>query len=78
MSHGIDIYFEIVGGKMLKAVLLSMRLHGRIADSWCLITITSIPKYLEMILPNIKEGKIVYVEDIAEGLQSDPEALIGL
>lgn len=29
--QGIDIYFENVGGKMLDAVLLNMRLHGRIA-----------------------------------------------
>ncbi|KAL0358742.1 UNVERIFIED_CONTAM: 2-alkenal reductase (NADP(+)-dependent) [Sesamum angustifolium] len=29
--HGIDIYFENVGGAMLEAVLLNMRVHGRIA-----------------------------------------------
>ncbi|KAK2640027.1 hypothetical protein Ddye_027822 [Dipteronia dyeriana] len=29
--HGIDIYFESIGGKMLDAVLLNMRLRGRIA-----------------------------------------------
>ncbi|KAF8388638.1 hypothetical protein HHK36_027315 [Tetracentron sinense] len=28
---GIDIYFENVGGKMLDAVLLNMKVHGRIA-----------------------------------------------
>ncbi|KAL4312261.1 hypothetical protein GQ457_01G035450 [Hibiscus cannabinus] len=36
------------------------------------------PKYLEMIIPQIKEGKITYVEDKAEGLESAPAALIGL
>ena len=36
------------------------------------------PKFLDMILPHIKEGKITYVEDIAEGLESAPAALIGL
>ncbi|XP_075661728.1 2-alkenal reductase (NADP(+)-dependent)-like [Castanea sativa] len=36
------------------------------------------PKFLEYILPHIAEGKIVYVEDIAEGLESVPSALIGL
>ncbi|KAE8714455.1 NADP-dependent alkenal double bond reductase P1 [Hibiscus syriacus] len=36
------------------------------------------PKYLEMIIPYIKEGKITYVEDKAEGLESAPAALIGL
>ncbi|KAJ4962912.1 hypothetical protein NE237_022851 [Protea cynaroides] len=29
--EGIDIYFENVGGKMLDAVLLNMRVHGRIS-----------------------------------------------
>jgi NADPH-dependent curcumin reductase CurA len=29
--EGIDIFFENVGGKMLDAVLLNMKLHGRIA-----------------------------------------------
>ncbi|GAB4858916.1 hypothetical protein Ancab_010389 [Ancistrocladus abbreviatus] len=36
------------------------------------------PKYLEMVLPLIKEGKIVYVEDLSEGLESGPAALVGL
>nr|GEW69414.1 2-alkenal reductase [Tanacetum cinerariifolium] len=48
--EGIDIYFENVGGKMLDAVLLNMRLNGRI--SVC--------------------------EDIVEGLENAPAALIGL
>ncbi|KNA15051.1 hypothetical protein SOVF_101680 [Spinacia oleracea] len=36
------------------------------------------PKYLEMILPHIRERKIAYVEDIAEGIESAPSALIGI
>lgn len=36
------------------------------------------PKFLDMILPCIRDGKVVYVEDIAEGLESGPSALIGL
>ncbi|KAF7805297.1 2-alkenal reductase (NADP(+)-dependent)-like [Senna tora] len=36
------------------------------------------PKFLEMVIPRIKEGKIIYVEDIAEGIESGPSALIGL
>lgn len=36
------------------------------------------PKYLEMVLPNIKAGKIVYVEDTVEGLEKAPAALVGL
>ncbi|KAL1816447.1 hypothetical protein DCAR_0520845 [Daucus carota subsp. sativus] len=36
------------------------------------------PKFLELVLPCIKEGKMTYVEDIAEGLESAPAALVGL
>jgi NADPH-dependent curcumin reductase CurA len=34
--------------------------------------------FLEFVLPLIREGKVVYVEDIAEGLENGPAALIGL
>lgn len=36
------------------------------------------PKFLEFVLPHIREEKIVYVEDIAEGLENGPAALVGL
>ncbi|KAL8200473.1 hypothetical protein R6Q57_011812 [Mikania cordata] len=36
------------------------------------------PKYFDMILPLIEEGKITYVEDIVEGLDNAPAALVGL
>ncbi|XP_060210564.1 2-alkenal reductase (NADP(+)-dependent)-like [Lycium barbarum] len=36
------------------------------------------PKYSEMIIPQIKVGKVVYVEDVAEGLERAPSALVGL
>jgi len=35
-------------------------------------------KFLDTVLPYIREGKIVYVEDIAEGLESGPAAVVGL
>ncbi|KAL0735704.1 hypothetical protein Bca4012_011914 [Brassica carinata] len=35
-------------------------------------------KFLEFVIPCIKEGKIAYVEDVAEGLEKGPEALVGL
>ncbi|XP_050256984.1 2-alkenal reductase (NADP(+)-dependent)-like isoform X11 [Quercus robur] len=106
--EGIDIYFENVGGKMLDAVLLNMRAHGRIAACGMIsqhnldkpegvhnlmhliykrIRIEGFfvfdydhlyPRFLELVLPQIAEGKIVYVEDIAEGLESGPAALIRL
>lgn len=105
---GIDIYFENVGGKMLDAVLLNMRVRGRIAACGMisqynlsqpegvhnlmevvgkririegLLAFDHFPRYakfLEFVLPFIQEGKIDYVEDIAEGLENAPSALIGL
>ena len=106
--EGIDIYFENVGGKMLDAVLLNMRAHGRIAacglisqynldkpegvhnlmhliykrirmEGFVVFDYFHLyPKFLEFVLPQIDEGKIVYLEDIAEGLESGPSALVGL
>jgi len=106
--EGIDIYFENVGGKMLDAVLLNMKLHGRISvcgmisqynldepegiknimnlvlkrvrmegftapDYYHLYS-----KFLETLLPPIREGKITYIEDFAQGLENSPSALVGL
>ena len=36
------------------------------------------PKFVEYVLPHIKKGTIVYVEDVAEGLENGPAALVGL
>ncbi|XP_057781929.1 2-alkenal reductase (NADP(+)-dependent)-like [Salvia miltiorrhiza] len=36
------------------------------------------PKYLEMVLPLLQEGKLAYVEDIVEGIEAAPAALVGL
>ncbi|GMH19750.1 hypothetical protein Nepgr_021591 [Nepenthes gracilis] len=36
------------------------------------------PEYVNMVLPLIREGKIAYIEDIAEGLESAAAALIGV
>ncbi|GLU17896.1 hypothetical protein SLE2022_342440 [Rubroshorea leprosula] len=106
--EGIDIYFENVGGKMLDAVLLNMRVHGRIAacgmisqynadkpegvsnlmnivykrvrvEGFIVLDyLQQYSKFLDTVIPYIKEGKITYVEDIAEGLESGPAALVGL
>ncbi|KAK2990316.1 hypothetical protein RJ640_003588 [Escallonia rubra] len=106
--NGIDIYFENVGGEMLDAVLVNMRLRGRISvcglisqynldkhegvhNLSCLITkrirmegflvldyYHLYPKFLDTVLSYLKEGKVSYVVDIAEGLESAPAALIGL
>ena len=93
---------------MLEAVLLNMRLNGRISVCGMisqynleqgegvhnLLTLVTkrlhmqgflvfdhyhkYPKYLEMIIPLIKQGTINYIEDIVEGLENAPAALIGL
>ncbi|CAN1748332.1 2-alkenal reductase (NADP(+)-dependent) [Linum perenne] len=106
--EGIDIYFENVGGKMLDAVLLNMRVRGRIAVCGMISqynleqgegvhNLTSIiykrvriqgfasfdyfsryNELLDAVGKYIKEGKIAYVEDIAEGLENAPAALLGL
>ena len=106
--EGIDIYFENVGGKMLDAVLLNLRLNARIAacgmisqynlerpegvhnlrhlifkqarlEGFVVANYYHLyPKFLELVLPSIKQGKIIYVEDVAEGLESGPAALVGL
>ncbi|KAL8121863.1 2-alkenal reductase (NADP(+)-dependent)-like [Apium graveolens] len=105
---GIDVYFENVGGKMLDAVLVNLRLHGRVAvcgmisqynlekpegihnlmhafkkrarlEGFIVFDYYHLyPKFLELVLPYIKEGKINYLEDTVEGLESAPAALIGL
>ncbi|XP_010524194.1 PREDICTED: NADP-dependent alkenal double bond reductase P1 [Tarenaya hassleriana] len=106
--EGIDIYFENVGGKILDAVLLSMRIHGRIAvcgnisqyhlEEWEGVrNLTTViykrirmegfatsdfmcrfSEFVEFMLPLIREGKVTYVEDIVEGLENGPAALVGL
>ncbi|KAJ9178215.1 hypothetical protein P3X46_010115 [Hevea brasiliensis] len=106
--EGIDIYFENVGGKMLDAVLLNMRVRGRIAACGMISqynldqpegvrNLMSIvykrvhfegfsvydfyhlyPKFLDVVLPYIRGGKITYIEDIVEGLEKGPGAIIGL
>ncbi|KAK4566138.1 hypothetical protein RGQ29_002374 [Quercus rubra] len=35
------------------------------------------PKFLDLVLHYIREKKMVYVEDIVEGLESGPAALVG-
>lgn len=93
---------------MLEAVLLNMRVNGRISVCGMISqynlnqeegvrNLSSIimkrllvkgfiifdnfdlyPNYLEMVIPLIKEEKICYIEDVANGLESAPTAFIGL
>ncbi|XP_010528625.1 PREDICTED: 2-alkenal reductase (NADP(+)-dependent) [Tarenaya hassleriana] len=106
--EGIDIYFDNVGGSMLDAVLLNMRVRGRIALCG-MVSLQSLsnpqgvhnlfnaiskririegflqsdylhlyPQFLEHVKGYYKEGKIVYIEDMSEGLETAPSALAGL
>jgi len=93
---------------MLDAVLLNMKLHGRIAvcgmisqynleDQEGVHNLANVIykririkgfvvsdyfdkhlKFLDFVLPYIREGKITYVEDVVEGLENGPSALLGL
>ncbi|KAJ4757952.1 Zinc-binding dehydrogenase family protein [Rhynchospora pubera] len=106
--QGIDIYFDNVGGPMLDAALVNMRVHGRVAvcgmvsqhsfsDPQGIHNLYTIvknrvnikgflqsdylhlyPKFLECVQAYYKEGKIVYIEDVSDGLESAPGALVGL
>ncbi|KAK2969570.1 hypothetical protein RJ640_003577 [Escallonia rubra] len=73
--EGIDIYFENVGGKMLNAAILNMRNHGRFSAFDYLVHYS---QFYDILLPFIREGKIVYIEDVTEGLEKTPAALVGL
>ncbi|XP_009127410.1 2-alkenal reductase (NADP(+)-dependent) [Brassica rapa] len=108
--EGINIYFDNVGGSMLDAALLNMKVHGRIALCG-MVSLQSLssssqgginnlynaiprrlrlegflqsdyvhifPQFLEHVKGYYKEGKIVYIEDMSEGLELAPAALVGL
>lgn len=40
--------------------------------------IDTFSKFLEFMLPCIKARKLIYVEDVVEGLDNGPSALVGL
>ncbi|XP_047335092.1 2-alkenal reductase (NADP(+)-dependent) [Impatiens glandulifera] len=105
---GIDIYFDNVGGAMLDAALLEMRVNGRIAicgmvsqqdlsnpdgirNMFCLISkrikmqgflqsdyLHLFPQFVKDMVSYYQQKKIVYIEDMNEGLESAPAALVGL
>uniref|UniRef100_A0A2P2ML89 Alcohol dehydrogenase n=2 Tax=Rhizophora mucronata TaxID=61149 RepID=A0A2P2ML89_RHIMU len=59
---------------LLTIIYKRVRLEGFVAFDY----FPQYTKYLDFVLPYIREGKIVYVEDVAEGLESGPAALVGL
>ncbi|XP_054785127.1 2-alkenal reductase (NADP(+)-dependent)-like [Prosopis cineraria] len=59
---------------LVQLIFRRIRMHGfSVHDHYHLYR-----KFLEFILPLIKQGKIVYLEDIVEGLENGPAALVGL
>lgn len=59
---------------LIRAIGNRVRLEGFIMNDYLHLY----PKYLDFVLPPIREGKIVCLEDLANGLESGPSALIGI
>ncbi|KAH7547636.1 hypothetical protein FEM48_Zijuj01G0330800 [Ziziphus jujuba var. spinosa] len=60
--------------KLMQLVSKSVRMEG----FTFLHHLPNYNEYLDLVLPYIRQGKIVYAEDIAQGLDSAPSALVGL
>ena len=59
---------------LAQLIFKRIRMHGFIvSDHYHLY-----PKFLEFIIPHIREKKIVYVEDVVEGLENGITALVGI
>ncbi|KAJ0246622.1 Zinc-binding dehydrogenase family protein [Hirschfeldia incana] len=56
------------------AVYKRIKMQGFLAFDF----VDRFPKFLEFVLPYLNERKLVYVEDIVEGLENGPAALVGL
>ncbi|KAH0712251.1 hypothetical protein KY285_007817 [Solanum tuberosum] len=68
---GIDVYFENVGGNMLDERL---RMEGFPEFDFR----HKVPEYLEFAIQLIREKKLLFVEDIAEGLENAASAFVGI
>lgn len=64
LPEGINVNFKNVGDKLLDAVL--HKYEGFLVGDYYHLD----KKFMELVMPAIKEGKVVYVEDIDEGLES--------
>lgn len=58
---------------LMSIVYKRVQIEGFVAPDYCV----QYSKFLDFILPYIREGKVKYVEDIVEGLENGPAALIG-
>jgi hypothetical protein len=55
-------------------VAKQIRMEGFVASNYYHLY----SKFLEIVLPQIRNGEIIYVEDTAHGLENGPAALVGL
>ncbi|KAL6576000.1 hypothetical protein OROHE_000471 [Orobanche hederae] len=53
---------------LFKIVAKQIRMQGFLASQY----VHLFPKFNDFILPLIRQGKITYVEDVAQGLESAP------
>lgn len=59
---------------IMDVILRQIRIEGYTTDNFFHIY----PKFIDKVLPHIRKGEIVYVEDVVRGLESGPGALVGL
>ena len=59
---------------LINAISRRVRLQGFVVFDYYHLY----PKFLDFVLPLIEQGKIAYAEDIAQGLESAPAALVGV
>jgi NADPH-dependent curcumin reductase CurA len=108
--HGIDVYFDNVGGEILDTCLFNMNVHGRVVGCGAISAYdTDVPprplravpglilmrrltmrgflvmdyddqreRALEDLTAWVASGQLKVREDILEGLENTPKALIGL
>ncbi|KAK4840041.1 hypothetical protein QYF36_026841 [Acer negundo] len=59
---------------LMYLVFRRIRMQGFAVFDYC----SMYPKFLDMVLPYVREEKLVYVEDITEGILHGPAALLGI
>ncbi|KAI9159841.1 hypothetical protein LWI28_002412 [Acer negundo] len=57
---------------LMYLVFRRIRMQGFVVFDYC----SMYPKFLDMVLPYVREEKLVYVEDITEGILHGPAALL--